>query len=323
MVGVLFNVGTEDIALQEPAPVSDGRFHVVRFTRSGGNATLQVDGGAVHERYPPGSGDSERLALARQRIPFRLGRVVDEWLLDKGRQLTIFNSQALVWVGSVGPGVVWAGSEWACPIVGVSLTGPAPRRPAADHLQQPGAGVGGVSRQLTIFNSQALVRVGRGVAGVVTGGRTAPPGGGGGWGWRAARGGGGLGGRPRVTPPVVTPRPALVPTAAPPGAVEVVREAGGTTGMVVGIVAAAALCILILLYAMYKYRNRDDGSFPGEPPRGRLAGNGPPGPAGAAAAPQTAAGAAAGVPPKEKVAPSGPAKAPGRGRRNKDKEYYV
>ncbi|XP_057281009.1 neurexin-2-beta-like, partial [Pezoporus wallicus] len=46
-----------------------------------------------------GSGDSERLALARQRIPFRLGRVVDEWLLDKGRQLTIFNSQASVRVG--------------------------------------------------------------------------------------------------------------------------------------------------------------------------------------------------------------------------------
>ncbi|CAM9116214.1 unnamed protein product [Bubo scandiacus] len=48
---------------------------------------------------------------------------------------------------------------------------------------------------------------------------------------------------------------------AAPGAVEVVREAGGTTGMVVGIVAAAALCILILLYAMYKYRNRDEGSY--------------------------------------------------------------
>ncbi|XP_072776471.1 neurexin-2-beta isoform X12 [Taeniopygia guttata] len=99
-VGVLFNVGTEDIALEERgAAVSDGRFHVVRFTRSGGNATLQVDGGPLHERYPPGSGDSERLALARQRIPFRLGRVVDEWLLDKGRQLTIFNSQARVRVG--------------------------------------------------------------------------------------------------------------------------------------------------------------------------------------------------------------------------------
>ena len=54
---MLFNVGTEDIALEERgAAVSDGRFHVVRFTRSGGNATLQVDGGPVHERYPAGTG---------------------------------------------------------------------------------------------------------------------------------------------------------------------------------------------------------------------------------------------------------------------------
>lgn len=53
---MLFNVGTEDIALEERgAAVSDGRFHVVRFTRSGGNATLQVDGGPLHERYPPGT----------------------------------------------------------------------------------------------------------------------------------------------------------------------------------------------------------------------------------------------------------------------------
>ncbi|KAG5847019.1 hypothetical protein ANANG_G00121220 [Anguilla anguilla] len=60
-----------------------------------------------------------------------------------------------------------------------------------------------------------------------------------------------------------------VPTANPtqsgvrriPGASEVVRESSSTTGMVVGIVSAAALCILILLYAMYKYRNRDEGSY--------------------------------------------------------------
>ncbi|KTF83592.1 hypothetical protein cypCar_00027183, partial [Cyprinus carpio] len=30
-----------------------------------------------------GNIDNERLAIARQRIPYRLGRVVDEWLLDK------------------------------------------------------------------------------------------------------------------------------------------------------------------------------------------------------------------------------------------------
>ncbi|KAL8184056.1 UNVERIFIED_CONTAM: Neurexin-2 [Gekko kuhli] len=61
-----------------------------------------------------GNSDNERLAIARQRIPYRLGRVVDEWLLDKehfmegdssrlvnedGRQLTIFNSQAAIKIG--------------------------------------------------------------------------------------------------------------------------------------------------------------------------------------------------------------------------------
>nr|3MW3_A Chain A, Neurexin-2-beta [Rattus norvegicus] len=99
-VGVIFNVGTDDITIDEPnAIVSDGKYHVVRFTRSGGNATLQVDSWPVNERYPAGNFDNERLAIARQRIPYRLGRVVDEWLLDKGRQLTIFNSQATIKIG--------------------------------------------------------------------------------------------------------------------------------------------------------------------------------------------------------------------------------
>uniref|UniRef100_W5M3E5 Laminin G domain-containing protein n=1 Tax=Lepisosteus oculatus TaxID=7918 RepID=W5M3E5_LEPOC len=99
-IGVIFNVGTDDITIDESAVVvNDGKYHVVRFTRSGGNATLQVDNQPVIERYPSGNYDSERLAIARQRIPYRLGRVVDEWLLDKGRQLTIFNSQASIKIG--------------------------------------------------------------------------------------------------------------------------------------------------------------------------------------------------------------------------------
>nr|3BOP_A Chain A, beta-Neurexin 2D4 [Mus musculus]3BOP_B Chain B, beta-Neurexin 2D4 [Mus musculus]3BOP_C Chain C, beta-Neurexin 2D4 [Mus musculus] len=69
-VGVIFNVGTDDITIDEPnAIVSDGKYHVVRFTRSGGNATLQVDSWPVNERYPA------------------------------GRQLTIFNSQAAIKIG--------------------------------------------------------------------------------------------------------------------------------------------------------------------------------------------------------------------------------
>lgn len=54
-IGVIFNVGTDDITIDEPAVVvNDGKYHVVRFTRSGGNATLQVDNHPVIERYPPG-----------------------------------------------------------------------------------------------------------------------------------------------------------------------------------------------------------------------------------------------------------------------------
>ncbi|AWP16875.1 putative neurexin-3-beta-like [Scophthalmus maximus] len=70
-------------------------------------------------------------------------------------------------------------------------------------------------------------------------------------------------------PLITSPMFRNIPTAHPtepgvrrvPGPSEVVRESSSTTGMVIGIVAAAALCILILLYAMYKYRNRDEGSY--------------------------------------------------------------
>ncbi|XP_064207820.1 neurexin-1-beta-like isoform X3 [Anguilla rostrata] len=109
-IGVIFNVGTDDIAIEEHGVmVSDGKYHVVRFTRSGGNATLQVDNQPVIERYPIGNYDNERLAIARQRIPYRIGRVVDEWLLDKGRQLTIFNSQAAIKIGGQDRGLPFQG----------------------------------------------------------------------------------------------------------------------------------------------------------------------------------------------------------------------
>lgn len=54
-IGVIFNVGTDDIVIEENGVVvSDGKYHVVRFTRSGGNATLQVDNQPVIERFPSG-----------------------------------------------------------------------------------------------------------------------------------------------------------------------------------------------------------------------------------------------------------------------------
>lgn len=105
-----------------------------------------------------------------------------------------------------------------------------------------------------------------------------------------------------------------VPTAHPtdlmekgrPGAVEVIRESSSTTGMVVGIVAAAALCILILLYAMYKYRNRDEGSYQVDQSR-------------------NSGSESNGAVVKEKTASTtaAVAKTTSKGKKNKDKEYYV
>eukprot|EP00061_Rhincodon_typus_P015152 g42672.t1 len=52
-IRVIFNVGTDDITIEESSGiVNDGKYHIVRFTRSGGNATLQVDNWPVIERYP-------------------------------------------------------------------------------------------------------------------------------------------------------------------------------------------------------------------------------------------------------------------------------
>ncbi|KAJ3610554.1 hypothetical protein NHX12_022646 [Muraenolepis orangiensis] len=95
-----------------------------------------------------------------------------------------------------------------------------------------------------------------------------------------------------------------------PGTSEVFRESSSTTGMVVGIVAAAALCILILLYAMYKYRNRDEGSYSVDETGNYIRNS----------APQ-----ANGSVVKENNAKpsSNPVKASGKGKKNKDKEYYV
>ena len=52
---MVFNVGTDDINIEESSKfVNDGKYHVIRFTRSGGNATLQLDELPVIERYPSG-----------------------------------------------------------------------------------------------------------------------------------------------------------------------------------------------------------------------------------------------------------------------------
>lgn len=106
------------------------------------------------------------------------------------------------------------------------------------------------------------------------------------------------------SPSPLTARPPLPEVKIFPGPSEVVRESSSTTGMVVGIVAAAALCILILLYAMYKYRNRDEGSYHVDESRNYISNS--------ATQPNGSA--------KDK--PLGIAKI-SKNKKNKDKEYYV
>ncbi|XP_037837436.1 neurexin-3b-beta isoform X9 [Kryptolebias marmoratus] len=99
-VGVTFNIGTVDISVKENStPVNDGKYHLVRFTRNGGNATLQVDNWPVNEHFPSGNSDIERYQMANKKIPFKYTRPVEDWIQEKGRQLTIFNTQATISIG--------------------------------------------------------------------------------------------------------------------------------------------------------------------------------------------------------------------------------
>ncbi|XP_046708966.1 neurexin 1a isoform X9 [Silurus meridionalis] len=317
-IRVVFNVGTDDINIEETSKfVNDGKYHIVRFTRSGGNATLQVDDLPVIERYPTGNIDNERLAIARQRIPYRLGRVVDEWLLDKGRQLTIFNSQTTIKIGGGERG----SRPFQGQLSGLYYNGLKVLNMAAEG--EPNVRVEGSARLVGDLPSSSITPQSSASA---------------------------SGNRSEASPSLTdittttasnrqgkqttTPQDDLLVASAecptddedidpcdptsgglahPPlpeakgyPSPEVIRESSSTTGMVVGIVAAAALCILILLYAMYKYRNRDEGSYHVDESRNYIS-NSATQPNGAAV--------------KEK--PIGVAKISSKNKKNKDKEYYV
>ncbi|XP_040183772.1 neurexin-2-beta isoform X13 [Rana temporaria] len=318
-VGVIFNVGTDDITIEEPgAIVSDGKYHVVRFTRSGGNATLQVDSWPVNERYPAGNPDSERLALARQRIPYRLGRVVDEWLLDKGRQLTIFNSQAAIKVGGKDQGRPFQGQISGLYYNGLKVLSLAAESDPNIRTEGNLMLVGEVPSVMTTETTATtlLADMSTTIMETTTTMATTTT--------RKGR-------SPTMRDSIAQNSDDLLvasaecpsddedleecepSTANPtgsgekgsPGAVEVIRESSSTTGMVVGIVAAAALCILILLYAMYKYRNRDEGSYQVDQTRNYISNS----------------AQSNGAVVKEKTVPA--TKTTGKNKKNKDKEYYV
>ncbi|XP_077056996.1 neurexin 1a isoform X21 [Siphateles boraxobius] len=283
-IRVVFNVGTDDINIEETSKfVNDGKYHIVRFTRSGGNATLQVDDLPVIERYPT------------------------------GRQLTIFNSQTTIKIGGWEKG----SRPFQGQLSGLYYNGLKVLNMAAEG--DPNVRVEGSARLVGDMPSSSITPQSSASA---TGNRSETS--------------------PSITDittttasnrqgkQTTTPQDDLLvasaecpsddedidpcdPSSAHPPlpeakgypSPEVIRESSSTTGMVVGIVAAAALCILILLYAMYKYRNRDEGSYHVDESRNYIS-NSATQPNGAAVKEKPI-----GVPKNKKD------------KKNKDKEYYV
>ncbi|XP_051523651.1 neurexin-1a isoform X12 [Myxocyprinus asiaticus] len=286
-IKVVFNVGTDDINIEETSKfVNDGKYHIVRFTRSGGNATLQVDDLPVIERYPT------------------------------GRQLTIFNSQTTIKIGGWEKG----SRPFQGQLSGLYYNGLKVLNMAAEG--DPNVRVEGSARLVGDMPSSSITPQSSASA---TGNRSETS--------------------PSITDittttasnrqgkQTTTPQDDLLVASAecpsddedidpcdpssgglahPPlpeakgyPSPEVIRESSSTTGMVVGIVAAAALCILILLYAMYKYRNRDEGSYHVDESRNYIS-NSAAQPNGAAVKEKPI-----GVPKNKKD------------KKNKDKEYYV
>ncbi|KAG8584157.1 hypothetical protein GDO81_008707 [Engystomops pustulosus] len=316
-IGVKFNVGTDDISIEEVnAIINDGKYHVVRFTRSGGNATLQVDNLPTIERFPAGNNDNERLAIARQRIPYRLGRVVDDWLLDKGRQLTIFNSQATIKIGGKERGHPFQGQLSGLYYNGLKVLNMAAENDANIMIEGNVRLVGDVPSSMTTestataMQSEMSTSIMETTTTLASTKRTKQP----------TREPVGQSSDDILVASAECPSEddedidPCEPSSANPtraggreisGPSEVIRESSSTTGMVVGIVAAAALCILILLYAMYKYRNRDEGSYHVDESRNYISNS----------------AQSNGAVIKEKQPSS--AKSSNKNKKNKDKEYYV
>ncbi|XP_071247719.1 neurexin-1a isoform X9 [Salvelinus alpinus] len=285
-IRVVFNVGTDDINIEETAKfVNDGKYHIVRFTRSGGNATLQLDDLPIIERYP------------------------------SGRQLTIFNSQTTVTVGRGKEAGQFQGQmaglyynglkilnmaaeghahirlEGSTRLVGdmpsSSIT-PQSSAAAGGNRLDPAANAGDITTTTVTNKKQGGGSTQQSTDDLLVASAECPS------------------DDEDIDPcdPSSAAHPPLPEVKPFPGTSEVVRESSSTTGMVVGIVAAAALCILILLYAMYKYRNRDEGSYHVDESRNYISNS--------ATQPNGST--------KDK--PLGIAKI-SKNKNNKDKEYYV
>ncbi|XP_053458351.1 neurexin 3 isoform X7 [Nycticebus coucang] len=312
-IGVVFNIGTVDISIKEErTPVNDGKYHVVRFTRNGGNATLQVDNWPVNEHYPTGNTDNERFQMVKQKIPFKYNRPVEEWLQEKGRQLTIFNTQAQIAIGGKDKGRLFQGQLSGLYYDGlkvlnmaaennpnikingsVRLVGEVPSILGATQTTSMPPEMSTTVMETTTTMATTTTRKNRSTASIqptsddlVSSAECSSD------------------DEDFVECEPSTANPTEPGIRRVPGASEVIRESSSTTGMVVGIVAAAALCILILLYAMYKYRNRDEGSYQVDETRNYIS--------------NSAQSNGTLLKEKQQSSKSGHKK-----QRNKDKEYYV
>ncbi|XP_075048203.1 neurexin 3 isoform X12 [Mixophyes fleayi] len=336
-VGVKFNIGLMDISIREDStPVNDGKYHVVKYTRNGGNATLQVDNWPVNEYYPGGNTELHQ----KPKLSYKLPRNPEDGQQDKGlsisgmedgtrllnpefkrvgtgvakgRPLTIFNTQAQIAIGGKDRGRPFQGQ-----LSGIYYNGLKVLNMAAEH--NPHVNISGSVRLVgevpSILGttpttsmppelSTTIMETTTTLATTTTRKNRSSPG-------------------SMPTDDIVssaecslgsddedaaecetgTANPTMPGSRRVPGASEVVRESSSTTGMVVGIVAAAALCILILLYAMYKYRNRDEGSYQVDETRNYISNS----------------AQSNGALMKEKQHSS---KGSHKKQKNKDKEYYV
>ncbi|KAM3863049.1 neurexin-1a-like [Diretmus argenteus] len=354
-IAVVFNVGTDDINIEETSKfVNDGKYHIVKFTRSGGNATLQVDDLPVIERYPTG----RQLTIFNSQTTIQIGG----WERDRSRSfqgqlsglyyngLKVFNMavegdpniriQGSVRLVGDSPASITPQSsatanrsETSTSIMEITTTTASNRRVKQTTPREPqqmaqecaalGPVMGRAHPVLTDGNESNAVDLR----------------------WPQAQG---VHSQQQTISIISASSGAIVETALQhctttddllvasaecpsddedidpcepssgglanptgagpkgyPGTSEVFRESSSTTGMVVGIVAAAALCILILLYAMYKYRNRDEGSYHVDESRNYISNS----------------AQSNGTVVKEK--PVNTAKTSSKNKKNKDKEYYV